>query len=58
MLERRVREWVAGLMTLVALGSIAYLAVIRNDEAAKGVLAAVLAAAVSWYLRGRVENPS
>lgn len=52
-----LRDITASLMTLVALGSVAYLGVVRNDEAAKGALITILSAAVMWYLRGRLEGP-
>jgi hypothetical protein len=51
------QEVVAALMALVALGVTAFLAV-RGSEPMAGVLGAVVAAAVGYFLRGRVAQPS
>lgn len=53
----RLRNYVAALIALIALGVISYIAVRSNDEAAKGALISVLSAATGWYLRGQVASP-
>jgi hypothetical protein len=50
-------EAIAALLALTAIAVTACLAVLGNEQAA-GALYAVAAAAVGYYLRGRVERPA
>ena len=49
---------IASLLALGSLGSVTYAAVWQANEQALGALIAVVAAAVGYYLRGRVEMPA
>jgi hypothetical protein len=51
------QDIVAALMALASVAVVAYLAVV-GSEAMAGVLGGVVAAAVGFYLRGKVERPT
>lgn len=53
-----LRDIIAAVLAVGALGVVAYLAIVMGHEAAAGAVIAVLSAAAGWYLRGRVREPT
>lgn len=51
------QEIIAAMMVLSSVGVVSYLAVVGSEPMA-GVLGGVVAAAIGFYLRGKVERPS
>ena len=48
----------AGIATLlICIGAIAWIAIVRDDEAAKGALIAVVSAGAGYIYRGQVTAP-
>jgi len=45
-------------MSAVAMLAVTYVAIAMDSEPAQGALFAVVAAAVGFFLRGRVEKPT
>lgn len=58
MFRPKFAEMIGALMGLVTVAAVTYIAIVMNSESAQGALFAVLAAAVGYFLRGRVEKPS
>lgn len=50
-------EIVGGALAFVGVAVVGYLAVMQDSEQAEGALIALLAAAVGWLYRGKVQNP-
>ena len=54
--SEQIQQVGAALMVAVALGVVAYLAVVGNEQA-QGALISILAAGTGFFLRGRVQSP-